>query len=129
MTGNARFRDLDLDFMLHPISGDVVTKTDADAVKRSVRNLVLLSRGDKPFHSEISCGIRSLLFEPLGRLTAIRIQQQITNIIRDYEPRALLQDVSVRTDTSQNGYDITITFGIKNVLEPVRVSVALESLR
>ena len=58
-----RYSDLDLDFNPHPVSGDVPFKYDAEAVKRSVRNLVFMGIYEKPFHPEIRSEIRRLLFE------------------------------------------------------------------
>ena len=68
---NRIYSDLDLDFTRNPVTSDVVKLTDVEAVKRSVRNLVNTNKGERPFHPEIGCGIRGLLFEPAGPLTSI----------------------------------------------------------
>ena len=61
-TNSRRFFDLDLDFVQHPITKDIVRKTDVEAVKRSVRNLILTNRYEKHFHPEIDGGVTRHLF-------------------------------------------------------------------
>lgn len=125
----ARYRDLDLDFLMNPVTGDVSQKTDAEAIKRSLRNLVLLGRGDKPFHPEVSCGVRDLLFEPNTSITQIRMKQEIERIVRIYEPRVTVNRVIIREDSTGNGYDVVIRFNINNEVESVDLQLSLQRLR
>ena len=60
-----RYKDLDLDFIPHPVSGDVVQKVGADAVKRSVRNLIYIRIHEKPFQPHIHSTVRNLLLHCL----------------------------------------------------------------
>jgi hypothetical protein len=72
MARNTRtFTDLDLNFLAHPVTKDVTAKTDEQAVKASIRNLILTSNYEKPFHPEIGSPIKSLLFEPATPLTLV----------------------------------------------------------
>ena len=57
------WKDLDLLFRVHPVTGDVVTRTDVEAVKRSVRNIVLTNKYERPFKPNFGTSLRELLFE------------------------------------------------------------------
>ena len=125
----ARWKDLDLNFTAHPTTGDVTILEDADAVKRSVRNLVLMSKYEKPFHPDINVGIRELLFEPLSPITAMAIRQNIISSITQYEPRANLIEVQVIADPDRNAFAVKIYFKIVNLPDPVMLDLTLKRLR
>ena len=95
----ARYSDIDLDFKAHPVSGDIVTLTDMEALKRSVRNLILTKRYDRPFRPELDAGVHQYLFELATPVTAIKIKNKIEETIRRDEPRVELLDVvgNIRT--------------------------------
>lgn len=122
-----RFRDLDLNFIAHPVTGDVVQKIGAEAVKRSVRNLVYLRAHEKPFQPQISCRIRKLLFEPDTPLVRIQLRKSITDVLTRYEPRIDLLDIKI--SSAAHAYNITIVFRIKNTPTPISTAVQLERLR
>ena len=87
------FKDLDLDFEAHPVTGDISKLSNEEAVKRSIRNLVLLNHYEIFTHPEIASGVTQLLFENMETNTARVIQRLITELIKNFEPRAELQDV------------------------------------
>jgi len=123
------FKDLDLDFTPHPVTKDVVQKTDADAIRRSVRNLVLMGRHDKPFRPEIDSRIRKMLFEPASPLIAMGIRSNIIDMIKRYEPRVSINDVMVIYNGDYNAFDVSISFTILNNKENSKVFVSIERLR
>jgi len=123
------FKDLDLDFTPHPVTGDVVQKTDAEAVKRAVRNLVLMSRYDKPFKPELDSRIRSMLFEPATPLVAMAIRSHIIDVLDQYEPRAAINDVRVVFDEASNAFHVSVSFMLTNTREITKVFVSIERLR
>ena len=124
-----RFVDLDLDFGRNSNTNDVDRLFDEEAIKRSVRNLVLTNRNERFFRPNISGGIRNLLFEPATPVTATLIQQQIVDVISENEPRVSLIDVTVKTSQEGNAFDVSIVFQVRNNEQPIRVIVALERLR
>ena len=63
------YKDLNLNFTRNPVTGDVATVTDVNAVKRSIRNLLLTNHYERPFHPEIGSDIPALLFENFGPIT------------------------------------------------------------
>ena len=123
------FKDLDLDFGLNSVTKDVNKLTDAESIKRSVRNLINTNNYERPFHPEIGSGIRGLLFETSTELTTHFMQQKIAEILNQYEPRIILTGVKVRADDNRNAYNCTISFLIVGSQEPVEVDTFLERLR
>jgi phage baseplate assembly protein W len=125
----AKYIDIDLDFLAHPTTGDVTTKSDLESVKRSIRNLVLTSKYERPFQPYLHSGIRGLLFEPLSPITAFSIRQNIIDVIKRYEPRAELMEVQVKADADKNAFHVTIYFRIINTGDSAVVGLMLERLR
>ena len=105
----ARYKDLNLDFTRHPMTNDVATLTDMEALKRSVRNIVLTSKYDRPFKPEMDAGVRKYLFEVSTPLTALRIKNSIELAIKNFEPRVELLNVTVRSNPDRNSYDVSIS--------------------
>ena len=131
ITRNVRqYTDLDLFFGKKSVGSDISKVTDIQAVKRSIRNLVLLNAYEKPFHPEIAGGVREMLFELMTPITAQIIAKQIENVINNFEQRARLVGVRVQPDLDRNLYEVTIEFYVVNApTELVDMSVMLERLR
>lgn len=123
------FADLDLDFMPHPTTGDVMKKTGVDAIKRSVRNLIFTNFYDRPFRSYIGSGALKLLFENMNPITANFLNNAIIEVIQNYEPRVRVDDLRVNFDYDNNGYNVTLYFTILNRNEPAVINLFLERIR
>ena len=130
ITRNTRqYTDLDL-FFGRKTNNDVSKVTDIQAVKRSIRNLVLLNAYEKPFHPEISSGVRGMLFENMTPVTAVIIARKVEDVINNFEPRARLVGVRALPDLDRNAYEITVEFYVVNApTELVDLSLMLERLR
>ena len=125
-----QYTDLDLFFGKKSSNSDIRQVTDAQAVKRSLRNLVQLNTYEKPFHPEIGSGVRELLFENATPLTSLAINQAITDVIKNYEPRAQLNFVDVNAQLDNNAYDITVNFSVINgPPESVDLALTMEIVR
>ena len=123
------FKDLDLDFGLNSVTKDVNKLTDAEAIKRSVRNLINLNNYEKPFRPEIGSGIRGLIFEPMTELTSHFMQVKIAEILNQFEPRISVSNIIINNQEDRNAYSVRIHFLIKGTQEPVVVDTFLERLR
>ena len=121
--------DLDLDFTRHPVTNDVVKIEDVEAVKRSVKNLVNTQFYERPFHPELGCGVRDMLFENFTPLTRIFLQRKIEEVITNYEPRASIEQVAVDDDQDKNRLVVDIYFYVQGVADPVSVTTFLQRLR
>ena len=109
-----QWTDLDLFFGKKATSKDISKVTDIQAVKRSIRNLVLTNFYEKPFHPEIGCGVRGLLFELMDPLTSYAIAKQIEITVENFEPRARLICVRANPDLDRNEYEVTLEFYVVN---------------
>ena len=125
-----QYSDLDLFFGKKTSDNDISKITDVEAVKRSIRNLVQLNVYDKPFHPEVSGGVREMLFENMTPLISTIIARQIEDVIENFEPRARLIGVRALPNLDRNEYEITIEFFVVNApTELVDMTVFLEVLR
>ena len=123
------YKDLDLDFTRNVVTNDVVKIEDVNAVKRSVKNLIQTNHYERPFHPELGCGIRELLFENFTPLTGIFIKRKVEEVITNYEPRARLSQVTVNEQPDRNGIEVTVYFYVMNIPEPVSVTTLLQRIR
>ena len=125
-----QYSDLDLFFTKKIVGSDVNKVTDIQAVKRSLRNLINLNEFEKPFHPEISGGIRDMLFEPMSPIVAAVLARKIEDVIKNFEPRCRLVSVRALPDFDRNIYNVTIEFYVVNApTELVDLSVMLERIR
>jgi phage baseplate assembly protein W len=123
------YKDLDLDFTRNVVTNDIVKVEDVNAVKRSVKNLIQTNHYERPFHPELGCGIRELLFENFTPLTGIFIRRKVEEVITNYEPRARLSQVTVNEQPDRNGIEVTVYFYVMNIPEPVSVTTLLQRIR
>ena len=125
-----QYRDLDLFFSRKNGTNDIEKITDIEAVKRSVRNLVLTNFYEKPFHPEIGSGIRDMLFENMTPITAVVLARKVEDVIENFEPRARLISVRSLPNLDRNEYEVTIEFFVVNApTELVDMTIFLEVLR
>ena len=128
-THNRGWSDLDLDFTKHPVTKDIVRKTAVEAVKRSVRNLILTNRYERPFHPEIDGGVTRHLFGLSTAHTKHDISLAIENCLRNFESRVLVDNVIVTGDLDKNGFNVSIFFRVINSPEPIEIELFLERVR
>jgi phage baseplate assembly protein W len=124
-----KFRDIDLNFQRHPVTNDIVKIEDVDAIKRSVKNLVQTNFYERPFHPELGCGVRDLLFENFTPITGIFLKRKIEEVLVNYEPRISLSQIAVDDDQDNNRLVIDIYFYVIGVPDPVQVTTFLQRLR
>ena len=126
---NPDYSDLDMDFVANPATGDVNILNGEQAIKRSVRNLVLTNYYERKFNSTLGSDVSALLFDLAGPLTVINIQDAIKGVINNFEPRVRLTDVTVKDDSDNNGYNVTLEYIILNRNSPVISTMFLERIR
>lgn len=128
------YSDLDLDFIAHPTTKDVVKKTGIDAIRRSVRNLILTNFYDRKFRSFIGSNAQKILFDNINPFTATFLKDAIIDVITNFEPRVKLAEddddgVLVAVNPDLNGYNVRITFSPINTGQPTVINLFLERLR
>ena len=123
------YSDINLAFTPHPITGELTTKKGRDAVRQSVKSLILTNFYERPFKPDIGCDVRSSLFELFTPVTQQKMENAIKEVIENYEPRAQLIDVYVEDRPDLNAMTVSVAFYIKNDPNPVVLDVILERVR
>ena len=123
------YKDLNLDFQQNTATKDIQKITDVESVKRSVRNLINTNHYEKPFRPQVGSNLRAMLFELISPQMNHAISKEIDLLIKNYEPRCRLVEVSSNPQIDKNAYSVTISFYVVNHPEPVVVESFLERLR
>jgi len=123
------YSDLNLDFLPHPTTKDVVRLTGENAIKRSVRNLILTNFYDRPFRSYIGSNVQKLLFDNITAITANYLTDAIKEVITNFEPRVSITEIKVSVSTENNGFDVRLSYIILNRNQPVAINLFLERIR
>ena len=130
MARNTRiFSDLDLNFTKHPVTKDITRRYDDNAIKQSVKNLLLTRNFGRPFHSEIGSPIRQLLFDNPGPMFNVMLKRAVIDVINNFEPRVNIIDVRVDDYSDANEVYVTLEFTIVNTERPITLDLALERTR
>ena len=126
---NSVYSDLNLLMPIHPILKDIPPLKDLEAVKQSVKNLVLTNFFERPFHPEIGGNVTSKLFEPADKFTAIEIRDEIKEVLKNYEPRVNGVNVEVFDNLDANAFLVNIAFNVIYLQAETEVSFNLQRLR
>lgn len=123
------YKDLDLNFGIHPIRKDVGVLTDASAVVRSVYNLLMTNHYERPFRPELGSNIRQMLFELITPSTAQNIERFIEETIKNFEPRVTIDRINVKPNADMNAYTVQLQFFIDVQPTPYTASFLLQRIR
>ena len=124
------FKDISLSLQVNPLNYDLIAIKNETAIARSIRNLVFTLPGEKFFNQTLGSNISQSLFESLDDVSAAAIQDEISNTIRNYEPRVDLISVDVFPNYDTNEFNVTIRYYIVGIdVLPQELSFALQSVR
>jgi len=123
------YSDFRKDLAQSPISEDITILKDEDAVKDSIRNLLLTDRRERLLQPFLGAGLREMLFENITPATLKLIEDRVKTTIRAYEPRAELIDVEVASGIDDNTVSIIVKFYVINLEQPITLDVILERIR
>jgi hypothetical protein len=126
---NRQFRDIDMNFTAHPITGDVAKKIGDDAIIQSLKNLLSAGKYERLMQPDIYSNLKKHLFEPLDNITASAIGNEIESVVNKFEPRVSLTEVNVTPDYDNNAYSVSLTFFIVNQTDPITIELFLERIR
>ena len=118
------FRDFDLTFRKNPITKDVNTLTNENAIKEAVKNIVRYNFYEKPFLPNFGGNTLAMLFELYEAGSASAIEAQIQNCVNNYEPRVVCYDVEAQFNEDVNELSIIIRYlitGLPNVIDQIDV--------
>lgn len=123
------FKDLDLNFNIHPVRKDINMHKNEYAIINSVKNLILTNFYERVFQPQLGSNIRRLLFENIDNLIAARIEKEIEETILNFEPRVQISNITAIPDADRNAYGITLEFFVINNANPVTINFFLERIR
>jgi len=106
------FKDINLSFKRHPVTNDVITINDEDAIKRSVKNIIFTILGEKPFMPQFGSVIGESLFDLDTNLNEVRITDEIRTSLVNFEPRIDIIDVVVQVYPDSNEMNCTVEYEI-----------------
>ena len=129
VSNKSKYSDLDLFLNPHPITKDITVKSDTDAIKRSVKNIVLTNYYERPFKPSLGGGVRNLLFELNTSRRVRRFGKQLKKVIEDFEPRVDDVTVFVDNDTNPNALNIHIGYVVKGEASGRRVEFNVSRVR
>ena len=125
----AIFSDFNTSLAKHPIKGDLAIKTDVDAVKQSIKNLVLTNKMERAFQPTLGCDIRKALFENISPTTIIMAKQAIVETLERHEPRCNIVNVKASVDEDNNALYISVVFSVINNEDIQELNLVLERVR
>ena len=106
------FKDVSMTFQTIPLTKDLIVLKNENAIARSVKNIVFTIPGEKPFDPNFGSRITDSLFENVDDITAVTIENEITDSIRRHEPRVELTEVKAFADPENNSFNVNIIYNI-----------------
>ena len=120
------FKDVSMSFKYNPLSGDLITLSNENAIARAVRNIVSTTPGEKLFDPDFGSSVSEILFENVDDITAISIRDEIRSSLSNHEPRVELISVEVDPNFDENQFDVLISYRIVGVdIPPSQLEFAL----
>lgn len=123
------FRDLDLNFTIHPIRKDINVHKNEYAIINSVKNLILTNFYERPFQPEIGSNIRRLLFDNIDSIIAAQLERAIEETILNFEPRVQISNITAIPKPDENRYSLQLEFFVINSPNPISINFFLERIR
>ena len=114
------FKDINLSFKRHPVTNDVLTVSDEDAIKRSVKNIIFTILGEKPFEPEFGSVINDSLFELNTSLNEMKVSDEIKQSLLNFEPRIDNIRVTVSIYPDSNELNCTVQYDIIGIPAPTQ---------
>jgi phage baseplate assembly protein W len=124
------FKDISMTFQSNPLNDDLIALKNANAIARSVRNIVMTIPGERFFQPSFGSGVNRVLFNNMDEISASILEDEIRNSIRNYEPRVRLRSLKVQANFDNNAFDTVVTYDIIGADIPSQqLQFALQSAR
>ena len=119
------YSDFQTNFTIHPIKKDLTRLVNEDAVKRSIKNILLTNHYERPFRPRFGANLRKYLFENIDPVVTKHIENDILTAIENYEPRANIVDITVTSNPDNNAINVSIIFSTINSLQTVTLNTLI----
>lgn len=129
VTSQALYSDFKSNLQVHPGSKDVMAATGTDAIKQAIFNLLKTSLFERPFQPKLGTHLHTLLFEGMDSHSLSFARQMIMDTVMLYEPRAIINDVTVSPSPDENGIYVTIVYSVLNNNTPITIDLILDRVR
>lgn len=126
---DAVYSDFMGNFNAHPNTGELMVRKNEEAVKRSLRNLLMTDKGERFFNRSLGTNIKSILFEPPTSINQQQLKTVISEAIERFEKRVFVKDIVVTLKDNEQTYNIDIYFSIINSPETHTFNVKLDRIR
>lgn len=123
------YSDLDLNFIPHPLTGDIAMKVNEQAISQSLKNIIQYNFFEKPFNPDFRSKVSDLLFEDFSPRIAILIEKYASEIISKYEPRIQILSATVSPNHTDQSYTYILTYRPINSIESVTLNLFLSRVR
>lgn len=123
------YKDFDIRFIAHPITGKLNIKKNSDSVKQAVKNLILTNFYERPYHPLFGSGVRGQLFENYTPFTQDRIEEAIRTALDNFEPRVELMGIQFGGNPDLNQLSVSIVFRPINTVEAITLNLSLDRVR
>ena len=123
------FSDIPNEFLVHPTSKDLVLKADEYSVRQSVKNLVNLGIGSKPFHPEIAIGLDRILFEQITPILVSSLRRNLPELLERYEPRIQVLTIQVGELEDSGAVVLTLVYRIVNSQKTQTIDFYFDRIR
>lgn len=129
MTIKVIYKDIDVELKRNPVTNDITTRTNEEAVKQSVLNLLRTDFGERAFQPDVGCGLKGLLFEQMTVATENEMQNAIIECLTQFEPRVEIVELVVNGDPENKSYSIHMVYKILNINKQDSVDITVKQVR
>lgn len=123
------YKDIDVAFAKHPETKALPALKNERAIIRSIKNLVLTNRNERLFQPDIFSDVTASLFENMGTIEISILEDNIKRVLKNYEPRAIVNDVKIIEQLDRNAFNVKILFTPKTDSRQIEISIFLERVR
>jgi len=124
------FKDISFNFSKNPVTNDVVVLKNEEAIKQSVKNLILTKIGERLFNPLVGTNTTSYLFELSSTFSANTLIIEIEEILKNFEKRVRLSNITVNLEDDSNEFEVSIEYyivGMPQVLQNLEFLLVRES--
>jgi phage baseplate assembly protein W len=121
-----KYKDLDLNFISHPVRKDVNKLLDEDAVIGSIRNLLQTSHYERLFQPSLGSNMKRILFENMDPISESALKREIIQTLTNFEPRVSVNSITIKSNYENNSYDLSLNFTVLNTSEQVSIQFSLK---
>ena len=113
-----KFKDISLSFVRNPVTNDILAINDADAIKKSVINLVRTRVGERFFNTLLGSKVEDSMFEQQTPEISYNLELNIKTLLKNYEPRVSISSVQVTYPEDSNELSVRIAYDVIGISVP-----------